>query len=122
MVRYFILPTLDLPVLVDPGDGDQASCLTYPMPERSPVLQDLFTTGIDHGLTHSFHLLRGIHIFRDDAPFKMPPVIVAAFPGNDGIPVMPQRHKMDSRVQVEIYFRVMDEVRKIVVDQLQGRI
>src|SRR4029077_13556490 len=52
MVRYLVLPALDLAVLKDAGYRDQTALFSDPIPEGAPVYQDLFTTGIDHRLAH----------------------------------------------------------------------
>src|ERR1700748_2825176 len=102
MIWYLVLPALDLTMLINTRDRDQASFLAYPVPERSFVFEYLFTAGVDHRFAHGLYLFRRVHIFCDDAPFEIFPVIPVILPDDDRIAVVPQRQEMYAHVQVAI--------------------
>ena len=73
-----------------------------------PVFQDLFAAGVDHRLAHGLDLFRSIHVFGDNAPFEIFPVIVAlVLEYDDGVATMAQCHEMDAGIQVECDLSVM---------------
>ena len=49
-------------------------------------------------------------------------MIGAVLQRDDGVPVMTQRQKMHTHVQIEVDLPVVGQVREIIVYQLQGRI
>ena len=120
MVGDLVLPAPDLPVFVDTGDGDEATLAADPVPERTFVLQDLFRAGVDHAAAHILYLLGGVHVFGDDAPFKIFTVVVSLVEDDYGIAVIAKGHEMDTQGWVEHDLAVMGEIREIVVYELQG--
>src|SRR6185312_15207299 len=103
MVRHLILPSWNFAVLINTGDGDKAALPPDAVPKGAAVLKDLLAAGIDHGFPHGFDLLGCVHVFSNDAPLEILPVIPFALEDDDRVPVMPERHEMHALAQVEFY-------------------